>query len=332
MKIGLVGAGRIGAQHAATLSGLAEVDDVVITDADAGQARVVADKVGASAVETVEDLIAARPDGVVIAAPTGAHAELIRTFAAAGIPIFCEKPIALDVQGTRDVLAAVAESGARLHVGFQRRFDAGIAAVRDAIAAGELGFVHTLRSCTSDPTPPPAAYIKTSGGIFRDCAVHDYDAVRWVTGREVVEVYATGANQGDEFFTEYGDVDTAVATLTLDDGTLAICTATRYNGGGYDVRLEAHGSLKAVAAGINERSPIVALDGPELVGVNPYTGFGDRFREAYAAELVAFTEFVAGRRDNPCSGEEALEALLVAEAAELSRAERRPVRIEEVRA
>jgi myo-inositol 2-dehydrogenase/D-chiro-inositol 1-dehydrogenase len=331
MQIGLVGAGRIGFQHATTLAGLSGVTDVMIADVDHERARVVADKVGASAMPTVADLIAARPDGVVIAAPTGTHADLIRTFATAGLPIFCEKPIALDMDGTRDVLDAVKAAGVPLHIGFQRRFDAGIAAVRDAIASGELGWLHTLRSCTSDPTPPPASYIATSGGIFRDCAVHDFDTVRWITGREVVEVYATGSNRGESFFADADDVDTAVATLTFDDGTLAVCTATRYNGAGYDVRLEAHGSVRTVAAGISERTPLVSLDCPMPLGQNPYTGFGDRFKAAYAAELEAFTELVAGKRDSPCTGEDALEALLVAEAAELSRRERRPVRIEELR-
>jgi myo-inositol 2-dehydrogenase / D-chiro-inositol 1-dehydrogenase len=333
MHIGLIGAGRIGAQHAATLAGLPSVSRLVIADADTALARVAAEKVGATAVASVVELISEAIDGVVIATPTGTHADLIREFAAAGLPIFCEKPVALDIDGTREVVDEVKRAGAILHVGFQRRFDTGYIAVRDAIKSGALGWLHTLRSCTSDPTPPPAAYIATSGGIFRDCAVHDFDSVRWATGHEVVEVYATGGNRGEAFFAEYDDVDTAVATLTLDDGTLAVCTATRYNGAGYDVRLEAHGSRRTVAAGINERSPITSVDGPtSLLGVGPYTGFGDRFRDAYAAELEAFTEVVAGKRENPCTGQDALEALLVAEAAEVSRRERRSVRIDEVRA
>jgi myo-inositol 2-dehydrogenase / D-chiro-inositol 1-dehydrogenase len=332
MHIGLVGAGRIGAQHAATLAGLPGVTRLVITDADAGRARTVAAQVGATAAASVPELLATSPDGVVIATPTGTHAGLIRDVAAAGLPIFCEKPVALDIEGTRAVLHQVKQANVTLHVGFQRRFDTGYVAVRDAIQSGELGWLHTLRSCTSDPAPPPAAYIATSGGIFRDCAVHDFDSVRWATGHEVVEVYATGSNRGEPSFAEYGDVDTAVATLTLDDGTLAVCTATRYNGAGYDVRLEAHGSSCAVAAGLGERTPIISVGAPEsLLGKDSYTGFGDRFQAAYAAELKAFTEVVAGLRDNPCTGDDALEALLIAEAAELSRREHRPVRMSEVR-
>lgn len=332
MRIGLLGAGRIGALHAETLAGLPGVTGVVIADADHARARLVADKIGADAADDVAGLLASGVDAVAISAPTGAHAELIGQVAGAGLPVFCEKPVAADVAGTLAVLAAVRAAGVPLQVGFQRRFDPGFVELRRAVRAGELGWLHTLRSCTSDPTPPPAEYVATSGGVFRDCAVHDFDAVRWVTGREVVEVYATGSNRGADFFAASGDVDTAVATLTLDDGTLAVCTATRYNGAGYDVRLEAHGSTGTLAAGIDERTPMRSTEpGPRPDGgLAPYDGFADRFRLAYAAEFVAFCDLVAGRRDNPCSGQDALAALLVAEAAELSRAQRRPVRLAEV--
>jgi myo-inositol 2-dehydrogenase / D-chiro-inositol 1-dehydrogenase len=211
MRIGLIGAGRIGAMHAATLVSLPAVDALLICDVDRDQARVVAEKVGAATTDTVEDLLAVGVDAVVITAPTFTHAELIRRAAAARRPIFCEKPVAADVADTREVLAAVQDVGVPLQVGFQRRHDAGIAAIRNAVAAGRLGTVHLLRSCTHDPAPPPTEYVRTSGGIFRDCAVHDFDAVRWVSGREVVEVSATGANRGADFFAAAGDVDSAVA-------------------------------------------------------------------------------------------------------------------------
>jgi myo-inositol 2-dehydrogenase/D-chiro-inositol 1-dehydrogenase len=275
MRIGLVGAGRIGAFHARTLSSLSGVERVVLTDADQARARTVAEEVGAEVVDDTGALLSSGVHGVVVAAPTTAHADLVSAVAAAGLPVFCEKPIATDVPGTRAVLDRVAAARVALQVGFQRRFDAGFRAVRAAVASGRLGWLHTLRACTADPVPPPAGYLPTSGGIFRDCAVHDFDVVRWVTGREVVEVYATGANRGEAFFGAAGDVDTGLAALTLDDGTLVTCGTTRYNGAGYDVRLEACGS--------------------------------------------------AG------TGADAVEALLVAEAAELSRREARPVRMAEVR-
>jgi len=326
MQMGLIGAGRIGVSHAETLAGLPTVDRVVVTDADPTRAHAVADKVGVVAMDTVEELLDAGLDGVVIAAPTAAHAPLIEAVAAAGVAVFCEKPVAPDVAGTRAVLARVAEAGVPLQVGFQRRFDAGYLALRGAVRDGRLGWLHTLRACTADPQPPHADYIPTSGGIFRDCAVHDFDMVRWVTGREVTEVYATGANRGAAFFAASGDVDTGVALLTLDDDTQAICSVTRYNGAGYDVRLEACGSLGTLVAGLDDRAPLSAA---ETAQQNPraYRGFLERFQAAYVAEIATFCEVAAGRVPSPCTGEEALAALLVAEAAEASRAAGRPVRV-----
>lgn len=331
MRIGLVGAGRIGAFHAETLAGLAGVEQVVVTDADLVRARGVAEKVGAGVADSVAALVGSGVDGLVIAAPTSVHAELIGVAAAAGLPVFCEKPVASDLAGTRAVLAQVAAAGVALHVGFQRRFDTGYAALREAVQGGALGWLHTLRACTADPAPPPAGYVPTSGGIFRDCSVHDFDIVRWVTGREVVEVYATGANRGEAFFAAAGDVDTAVAVLTLDDGTLATCSATRYNGAGYDVRLEACGSAGTLVAGLDDAAPLTSAEpGAAWPNRPAYGGFMERFRDAYVAELTAFTEVVAGRAPSPCTGDEALQALLVAEAADASRRQGRPVQVAEV--
>lgn len=333
MRIGLIGAGRIGAVHADTLAHLDTVSALVIADAEAERAAKLAGDVGARAAPGVSALFEGpeRVDGVVVAAGTAAHAELIVAAADAGLPVFCEKPIASDVTGTRAVLDHVARTGVPLHVGFQRRFDPGYRRLRDAVRGGELGRLHTLRGCTCDPSPPPAGYIATSGGLFRDCAVHDFDAIRWITGRPVLGVYAIGTDGGEAFFAEAGDVDTAAAVLTLEDGILATVTATRYNGAGYDVRLEASGSKTTLVAGLDRHSPLVSADdtaaGPDG---SPYDGFIARFHDAYVAELAAFVEVVAGKRDSPCSGEEALEAFLVAEAAERSRLLGRPVAIEEV--
>ncbi len=330
MRIGLIGAGRIGAFHAETLVALPAVRSLVVADADQRQARAVAEKLGAEHAGDVTTLLGSPLDGVVIAAPTTAHAQLIGAAARAGLPIFCEKPVAGTVAATRAVLADVAAYGVELHIGFQRRFDAGYLAVREAVRAGSLGWLHTLRACTCDPQPPHPAYLPTSGGIFRDCSVHDYDMVRWVTGQEVVEVYATGSNRGEDFFADADDVDTGVTVLTLTDGTLATCSATRYNGAGYDVRLEAAGSAGTLVAGLGEQTPLSSTEEPGWPAGAPYGGFLERFRAAYVAELTAFTEVAAGRLSSPCTGADALAALLVAEAADRSRRDNRPVRVAEV--
>jgi myo-inositol 2-dehydrogenase/D-chiro-inositol 1-dehydrogenase len=330
MRIGLAGAGRIGARHAETLQTLPDVESVLIADVDAGRARWLAGEHRAQAVDTVDDLFAAGLDGLIVAAATDAHAPLVTRAVAAGIPTFCEKPVAPDSIGTLQVVKAVREAGIQVQVGFQRRFDAGHIAVREAVASGRLGWLHTVRSCTLDPAPPPPGYIPVSGGIFRDCAVHDIDGIRFVTGREIVQVVATGANKGEEYFAENDDVDTGAALLTLDDGTIAIICESRYNAAGYDVRLEALGSKESLVAGLDEHTPLDAADGPHTEGT-PYAGFLDRFGPAYVAEIRAFLRVASGQAESPCPPEEALEAFYVAEACERSRREGRAVTIEEVR-
>ncbi|MCO5969595.1 Gfo/Idh/MocA family protein [Actinoallomurus soli] len=334
MRIGLAGAGRIGARHAETLNALDSVEAFVVADPDGERARRIAGEYGGSVADSVDALFGERLDGLVVAAATDAHAELVTRAARAGIPTFCEKPVAPDSIGTLQVVREVQAAGTPVQVGFQRRFDAGHVALRDAVAAGRLGRLQSVRSCTLDPAPPPAAYVRVSGGIFRDCAVHDIDAVRFVTGRQVVEVTATGANKGEEYFAACDDVDTCAAVLTLDDGTLAIIVETRYNGAGYDVRFEAFGAKDSLAAGLGEETPLTPVDrdpAAATLGARPCEGFLQRFGPAYEAELATFLQVAAGQADSPCPPEEALEAFYVAEACDRSRRERRAVRIEEVR-
>ncbi len=332
MRIGIIGVGRIGALHAETLHSLAEVDELVVVDTDTARSRQTASKMGVSWAEDSTQLLRDGADAIVIATPTDTHAPLICAAAEAGVAVFCEKPVAGDVAATKEVVRRVDKSGALVQIGFQRRFDAGFVAAREQVQAGKLGWLHTIRAGTLDPAPPPAAYVASSGGIFRDCSVHDIDAVRWVTGREVSVVYATGSNRGASYFGEAGDVDTAAALLTLDDGTLALVSATRYNAAGYDVRLELLGSQDSISVGLDDRLPLRSAEpGVTWPAGTAYANFLERFRSAYVAELEAFVEVVSGRATNPCSPADALETFYVAEAAELSRRQRRPVTMEEVR-
>ncbi|BCL32313.1 Gfo/Idh/MocA family oxidoreductase [Streptomyces aurantiacus] len=332
MRIGIMGLGRIGAFHAETLSGLEAVDSLVVTDPVAAAASSAAERFGATAVDSPAAVLAAGVDGVVIAAATNAHPELILAAVKAGIPVFCEKPVALGIEESLDVLRAVEGGGVEVHIGYNRRFDAGCVAARAAVVSGELGPLHTVRSTTLDPAPPPPAYVAVSGGIFRDCSVHDFDIVRWVTGREVTEVYATGGNRGADYIAATGDVDTASALLTFDDGTIGVISNSRHNARGYDVRLEVHGMQDSIAVGLEDKLPLRSVEpGVTFPAGPPHHFFMDRFAAAYRAELSAFTEVVAGSRPSPCTVADALEASWIAEACTLSLHEHRPVRLEEVR-
>jgi len=332
MRLGLLGLGRIGAFHAETLAGLPAVEELVISDPVPALAEQVAGRFGARIAVNPGAVLASGVDGMVIAAPTDFHTELIELCVAAGLPTFCEKPVSRDAGEAVRLARRVAEVGVPVQIGYPRRFDPAFAAVRAAVADGDLGKVRTVRSTTLDPAPPPRAYLAGSGGIYRDCAVHDFDAVRWVTGQEVTEVYAAGTIHDEEWFGELGDVHTASAVLTLDGGALAVVSNTRYNARGHDVRLEVHGTRDSLAAGLGPGLPLRSAEpGVSFPDGKPFTFFMDRLAEAFRAELTAFTEVVAGRRASPCTILDAIETGWVAEACTLSLREHRPVQIEEVR-
>ncbi|GAA3021724.1 Gfo/Idh/MocA family oxidoreductase [Streptosporangium longisporum] len=323
MRVGLLGLGRIGLFHATTLSTLA--DELVVSDADRSRAEKVAERIGARVGDPFD------ADAVVIATPTSTHAELLIRACELRVPVFCEKPAAPGVAETLRVADAVARTGTVAHIGFQRRFDAGYAAARAALRDGELGTLHRVHMLTGDPCPPAPDYIPLSGGIYRDCHIHDFDILRWVTGREVDTVYAIGANRGEAFFAEAGDVDTSAALLTMDDGTLVTLQGSRYNGAGYDVRMELAGTRATWAVGLGDRTPLRSAEGFGPDG-KPWPDFQARFEDAYVAEMSAFLAAARGERESPCTVADALAALHIAEAAELSRHEGRPVRLPEVTA
>jgi len=325
MRVGVLGIGRIGRLHARTLRDLGV--DVVLADTEPGRAAAFAAELGA---EAADDPFAARLDALVVAAPTAAHAPLLRRAAEHGLPAFCEKPVALDLATVDDVLAVTARAGNLVQIGFQRRFDAGYRAAREAVASGGLGTVLVLRAATHDPSPPPETYIAESGGIFRDLHIHDFDAVRFVTGEEIVEIYADGSVRETPWFAKHGDVDAAVATLRLESGALAIVSGTRHDALGYDVRLEVVGTADSIVAGVDSRTPLRSVEAGMTAPDHAYQGFLERFEAAYRAELRAFVDAVREGGDSPCTLAEARAALLVALAADRSRQERRPVTIDEV--
>ncbi len=332
MKLGVIGVGRIGAHHARVLLALDGVEAVHVTDAARGAAARVSAELGLTPFDTPEDLFASGIDGLVIASSTPTHPEFVMAAIEAGIPTFCEKPVADNPRASQELLDKTSGSDVPVHIGFHRRFDPGHVRARDELRSGNLGFVHTIRSTVLDPAPPPADYIAISGGIYHDCSVHDIDAVRWVSGSEVVEVFAAGGNRGEAFFEEAGDVDTGAAILRLEDGTIGIISNSRYNGGGYDVRLRASRLAGRGRGRAGRHLPdAVARARRRVPGGYSRSFFMDRFRAAYVAELTAFTDVVGGLRESPCTIADAVETSWVAEACTVSLRENRPVRMDELR-
>jgi myo-inositol 2-dehydrogenase / D-chiro-inositol 1-dehydrogenase len=329
MRIGVIGVGRMGRVHAGTLASIDGVD-VLVSDVDRARASEVGRELRVDVAQGVDELMAAS-DAVVVAAATDAHADLIHDAADASLPTFCEKPISLELASTAGVVAHIKKAGIPFMMGFQRRFDAGYVAARDLVRTGELGDVYVVRMAGHDPAPPHESYIASSGGLFRDFSVHDFDALRFVTGQEVESVYADGGVIGFPVFAKYGDVDTAAVVLRLSAGSFGILSVTRHDPLGYDIRMELIGSRDSVAVGWDDRMPLRSVEpaGPPAPS-HPYADFQDRFREAYRAEIAAFMEVAAGHRESPCTAEDALQALRIAVACDRSRAERRPVSLEEV--
>ncbi len=329
LEVGVVGLGRIGTHHVQTLLGIDGVS-VTVTDADRQRARQISDELCVRAVATPEELLEAEVDALVIATSTPSHAPLLQFAATSAVPAFCEKPVALDLATMDAVRAEVAQGGILVQVGFQRRFDPGYVAAREAVASGEVGRILSMRAATHDPVSPPAEYIAASGGIFADLHIHDFDAVRFVSGEEITEVYADGAALDAPWAGELDDVDVAAAVLHLSGGGLVILSGTRRDPLGYDVRLEVFGTDDSIAVGHDPRTPIRSVEPAGTPPAGAYRDFWDRFEPAYRKELAAFVETVRTSAASPCSLDEARAALVVALAAEQSRFERRPVAIEKL--
>ncbi len=318
MRIGVAGVGRIGTMHAANLSALPEVSEVVLSDPIAGRAEAAATLPKSRAVGRLQDLLDAS-DGVLVATPTDTHPDLVRACLATDTPVLCEKPVAADLAAMSALVSEIEAAGVPVLVGFQRRFDPAMVALHRRIVDGELGAIYHVRATGFDAQPPDFSYLPSSGGIFRDLLIHDLDAVPWLVGEPVVEVYASGSVLVDDAFAAADDVDNAVVLLRFDGGAHAVLTAGRHDPLGSDHRIEVLGARDSVAVGLDERTP---LNG----SADAYSGFPDRFRDAYRNEMRVFTDVIAGRAENPSPARDSLVSLRLAEACEQSRRTGTPVR------
>jgi myo-inositol 2-dehydrogenase / D-chiro-inositol 1-dehydrogenase len=330
MRIGILGTGRMGAFRALAMSQHPEVGEVIVGSHDRSRALTLAEQIGGRA-GTIEEVLGAELDALVISTVTAEHPEHIAAGAQRGLPMLCEKPISIHLADTEAAIELVSDAGVVLQIAFMRRFDPGYRRARELISNGTLGTLYSVRMCAHDHEPADERFIATSGGIFCDLHVHDFDIARWLTGREVREVYAIGAVRAWDRYGRQDDVDTAAMVLTMDDGLPIVVTGARHDPLGYDFRAEILGSGDSIVVGVNDRIPVRSVEpGAPPPPSNPYTGFLDRFREAFAAETDTFVEVALGRAANPCPPEEALSAQRVAVACERAWREHRPVKLEEV--
>jgi myo-inositol 2-dehydrogenase/D-chiro-inositol 1-dehydrogenase len=330
VNFGLLGAGRIGKVHARAITGNPDARLVAVADAVPAAAEALAAQYGAM-VATIDAIEAdGGVDAVVICTPTDTHADLIERFARAGKAVFCEKPIDLDVARVKACLKVVRDTGAKLMVGFNRRFDPHFRAVRKAIDDGTVGAVEMVNITSRDPGPPPVDYIRRSGGIFRDMTIHDFDMARWLLGEEPAAVTAHAAVLTDKAIGEAGDFDSVNVLLETASGRQAVISNSRRATYGYDQRIEVLGS-KGMAAAENQREVSIEIaSGAGFVRPPLLDFFMTRYTAAYAAEIEAF---VAGLRDGTPlvpSGEDGLAALVLADAAVRSVAEGRKVKVSEI--
>ena len=330
LSIGLLGAGRIGKVHAAAIAATPGARLAAVADALPEAASSLAAAYDAQVASV--DAIIGDPsvDAVFITTPTDMHSDLIEQAAIAGKAIFCEKPIDLSVERVRRCLQVVDEHGARLMVGFNRRFDPNFQAARARIDAGEIGEVEMVTITSRDPSPPPLEYMTRSGGLFRDMTIHDFDMARFLLGEEPVAVTAVGSVLVDPAIGSVPDVDSAAITLVTETGKIAQISNSRRATYGYDQRIEVHGSAGMVRAE-NIHETTVELAGPRGYTRAPLMNFFlERYMPAYEAEVRAFVSALAEGRDPLPDGEAGLKALVLAEAAVRSNAERRTVDVTEI--
>jgi myo-inositol 2-dehydrogenase/D-chiro-inositol 1-dehydrogenase len=331
MRIGVAGAGRIGSMHAANLATLDEPDSIAVFDPLPGRAEEVAAPLGAkvSAVDSVRELIGSS-DGVLIATPTDTHTGLVRRAIEARIPVLCEKPLAADLAAMRALVAEIEAANAEVLVGFHRRFDPATLELHRRLRSGAAGCVYLVRAVCNDASPPAREFIAASGGLFRDCLIHDLDAVPWLVGDRVTEVYATGSVLVDRCFAEAGDWDNAAVTLRFAGGAHALLSAARHDPLGYDCRTEVFASRDTLAVGDDPRTPLTSLEpGGRRVAPDAYPGFQERYLPAYLNEMRVFADVIAGRAQNPSPARDSLHSLRLAEACEESVRTGSPVRIAE---
>lgn len=333
LRIGIIGAGRIGKLHAENLAyRIPNAEPTAITDVVAKSAQETADKLAIPnvAADHRDILNEKNIDAVLICSSTDTHAQFIEEAAQAGKHIFCEKPIDLDLNRIRKVLEMVEKSGVKFQVGFNRRFDPNFVRIRRAVTEDEIGTPQILRITSRDPEPPPLDYLKISGGIFLDMSIHDFDMARYIMGSEIEEVYACGSALLGAGFEAADDIDTATVTLKFDSGAIGVIDNSRKAVYGYDQRVEVFGAKGMIRAENNTPENVQILDADSGRSPKPLYFFLERYRESYVAEIQAFVDAILGDHTPPVGGTDGLESIRLGLAAKRSLAQNRPVKVSEI--
>ncbi len=332
VKTGVLGLGRIGKIHLNNLVNTIDHAEVLAAVTPSEESQQFAKKMQVPKVSANADDVFSNPDidAVIICSPSDTHADYIHRAAEAGKAIFCEKPLDLSLDKIRGILEATKSNNVPLMVAFNQRFDDDFSRVKSLLDEGKIGDLRTIKITSRDPGPPPIDYIKSSGGLFLDMTIHDFDMARHIAGADVVEVYAKGYNLVDPAIGEAGDIDTGFIMLTFENNVTAIIENSRQAAYGYDQRLEIFGSEGMAQADHNMKDNHRLFDAKGSHLSRPLDFFMDRYVGSYLNEMNAFIEALFNNVAPPVTGEDGLKATSIALAANLSMKENRPVKISEI--
>ncbi|WPC42548.1 inositol 2-dehydrogenase [Clostridium sp. JS66] len=336
LKVGIIGAGRIGRVHGESISKYvkeAEIKAIADPFLNEEQKKWAKEK-GIPCAYTDYKKILEDPeiDAVLICSSTDTHSKISIEAIQAHKHVFCEKPIDHDVSRIKEVIEELKKNhSVKYQVGFNRRYDHNFKAVRQAVADGKVGEPHILKITSRDPEPPSIDYVKVSGGMFLDMTIHDFDMVRYLMDSEVVEVYAAGNVLVDKAIGEAGDIDTAIITLKLENGAMAVIDNSRKSAYGYDQRAEVFGSKGQVAISNDSNSSAVVSTENGVTAEKPMFFFLERYMQAYAEEITEFIDAIVKDKNTPVNADDGLKPVLIGLAAQKSLKENRPVKISEIK-
>ena len=327
----IIGLGRIGKIHLGNLQAIDEVEIVGICD-PTDEAKVFSNKAGLTFYQKDFTDVAGevQADAIVICSPTDTHANYVSIAAKKGIDVFCEKPLDLSLEKVKQVLKTVNESKIKLMLGFNRRFDSEFQSVKEKIVNGHIGDIHTIKITSRDPSPPPINYIKSSGGMFLDMTIHDFDMIRYLTNKEIVEVYAKGDALVNPEIAKAGDIDTAIINLTFEDGSMAVIDNCRKAVYGYDQRVEVFGSKGMVQSKNKFDKYTLTYSENGVTSALPQHFFLERYADAYKKEINHFIDCIRHKKTPEESGFDGLMSLVLGLCARESLNCNKPVLVSEI--